>query len=313
MLINEFLESVERKTNLLVEERGLAAIPNRKIVNKILEFCQIKTNQIKNGETLSFTIPEQITKRIDIVNVLKINVNITDATADNSLNGSGRVTLDRTIGFVNNKIDYAEITINGYSYNGILYDRTILSSLYHELNHLYDFWNDLKKTGSLSRSAKSVAKAGEIKDCNVTGNNVVDKFIHDIIYRLFSETELNALIANTYGDLQSIGSRRENFQEDIKKTKPYMVYFVIKDNLSALRKSMSSSDERIDDLKKYLEGNGIMLNPYGNSKNDYLKEFFRKTAYLLKKLYKGIGRVASLYYDTNEFRKPNVNEKITIK
>ena len=313
MVINEFLESVERKTNLLVEERSLAAIPNRTIVNKILEFCQIKASLLKNGDEVSFMIPEQITKRIDIVNDLKIKVSITDATSDNSLNGSGYVKIDKLVGFENNKIECAEIILKGYSYNGILYDRTIISSLYHELNHLYDFWNDLKKTGNIKRSTKSITKIGDRSDCVITDDKGVDDFIYGIIYRLYSETELNALIANIYGDLQSINSKRNDFQKDITKTKSYIIYSVIKNNLSALKKVMLSDESRIDKLKKFLDDNGIQLNPYGNSKADYIKEFIRKTAYLLKKLYKGMGRVASLYYDTNEFQKPDNNKIITTR
>ena len=312
MKILEFLNSIENKTNRLVEERGLAAIPHREIVDKILRFCQRKSSSLKNGQSITFIVPPIVVKSIDIVKRLEIEVTITDATSDKSLNGSGKVELGDVVGWENNKIDYAKITIKGFSYNGVLFDRTILSSLYHELNHLYDFWQDLSKSGNLNRSGKTLQKAGDRKRCEITLNKTTNDLIHEIVYRLFSETEFNALVANTYGELQGMNSVRQNFKNDIQKTKPYIIYNGLKNRLSSIRNSILKVPNGIQNLKQYLEENGIFLTPYDNSDNAYLKEFFRKTTYLLKRLYKKIGKTASLYYDTVEFNYPS-NNKISTK
>ena len=304
MNLNDFFESIERKTNRLVEERGLAAIPHREVVNKILQFCQIRCSILKNGQTVKFTVPYQIVKSIDIVEKLNIEVTITDATEDNSANGSGRVFLKEPIGWEKNKFKEATIIINAFSYNGILYERTILSSLYHELNHLYDFWNDYKNNCDLKRTVKTIKKTGKSISCQVTNNTQINQIISEIVYRLFSETELNALIANTYGDLQGINSKRKMFQEDVAKTKAYVIYRGIKIKLNDIKKEITNTPNGVDNLRTYLRSCTIFLNPYSNSDADYLKEFFRKVAFLLKRLYKGIGRVSSLYYDTDEFEYP---------
>ena len=306
MQILEFLNSIEKKTNSLVEERGLAAIPHKEVVNKILNYCQKQTCDLKAGDYKSFVVPHQIVKTIDIVENLEIEVNITDVTEDHSFNGSGMVSLKNHVGWNNNKIDYAKIVIKAYSYNGILFDRTILSSLYHELNHLYDMWHDLSKTGNLSRIGKSLKKTGDIRRCVITNDDDTNSLIYEIVYRLFSETELNALISNVYGDLQGMKSIRKDFGGDLKKTKAYMIYNVLKKKLSSIYQEISRDEQQIIKLRTYLETNGIFLNPYGYSERAYLKEFVRKTTYLLRRLYKGIGRVASLYYDTIEFEYPDV-------
>lgn len=308
---NEFLESVEKKTNRLVEERGVAAVPHREVVKKILTFCQVKASQLKNGETITFTVPQQIVSPIDIVTDFEIKVTVTDASEDNSKNGSGSVELESPIGFTNGKFDKATININGYSYDGVLYDRTILSSLYHELNHLYDFWNDAKETNSLKRSVKSVGRAGTEVPCNVTSDSLINRLIETITYRLLSETERNALVANVYGDLQGIGSKRERFHIDVMQTKAYVNYLIISNNLRLLRNSILKEPNGIKNLRDYMKQCGIELNPYDESDNAYLKEYIRKVTHILKGLYKDIGRAASVYYDNIEFERPSKGKLTT--
>lgn len=186
MQILEFLNSTEKKTNRIVEERGLAAIPHKEVVNKIFSYCQRQACDLKIGDSKSFIVPQQIVKTIDIVENLEIEANITDVTEDYSFNGSGMVSLKNYVGLNNNKIDYAKIAIKAYTYNGILYDRTILSSLYHELNHLYDMWYDLSKTGNLSRIGKSLKKTGDITQCRITKDEDTNSLIYEIVYHLFS-------------------------------------------------------------------------------------------------------------------------------
>lgn len=294
----EFFESVERKTNLLVEERSFASTPYRKTINKILKFCQIRCNQLKPGESIRFEIPETITREIDIISNLRIYVTVADKSITSDVHGGGSVEVQDVGPITNNKLSTASISIEGYSFNGILYDRTILASLCHELNHLKEVLEDKIKYNDIKRSLNSLKKIGSGV---VTKDKQLDDFLHMVTYRLFSETELNALISSVYGDLKGIRSKRETYKEDIKQTKAYSIYKAIKEDLTGNLKLLKAYSPQ---LKTYLNRCNIELSPYGNSDDAYIKDFGRKVAFLLKRLYKGIGKVASLYYDDVEFEIP---------
>ena len=103
----EFFESVERKTNLLVEERGFASTPYRKTINKILKFCQIRCNQLKPGESVRFEIPETITREVDIISNLRIYVTVADKSITSDVHGGGSVEVQDVGPITNNKLSTA--------------------------------------------------------------------------------------------------------------------------------------------------------------------------------------------------------------
>ena len=134
--------------------------------------------------------------------------------------------------------------------------------------------------------------------------------INLIIYRLFSNTELNALISSVYGDLESIKSERLNFHIDLKITQAYDLYLYIKENLNKIIYFLENNTQYIKPFFNELDLNNIKINPYYKNEKGYLKEFKRKTNFQLKLLLKGIGKVASLYYDNKEVPEDNFNIKI---
>lgn len=55
---------------------------------------------------------------------------------------------------------------------------------------------------------------------------------------------------------------------------------------------------------------GIELNPYYKNDQGFIKEFGRRTKFLLKTLIRGIGKAASLYYDSKEVPEDNIELEI---
>ena len=306
--MDKFLTEQENKMVRLVEERGVAASPYQPVAKKIIYYCKemLKTNKFNNMgtyKTYDFEIPKEITSKINIVKNLYINVRISDYEDKNVFcyYGGGSVTLKSIDGFSDGKINEATIQIYAFAYNGILIDRTLLNTLYHELNHVWDIYNDFKQTGYCYRFLKSVEKAKIPNDIFDTPED--NELFHIIIYRLFSETELNALIASVYGDLYDFASplgvnARKNFNTDYKKTAAYYIYELVSNNYKQLFNKID--DKKALRIKNFFNTVDINYSPYGNSTNAFVNELIRKTKHKLKELIKGIGRVASLVYDRLE-------------
>ena len=294
----------------LVEERGVAAFPYRKAIDNILQWVRDLAKGMKPGDSRGRMVPNKLTSKIDFINELKMRVFIVDGENYAKEHGGGEINLR-----VDDELDedgkykYGEIIIYAFSYYGVLYDRTILNSLYHELNHFYEAWKELTKTNSMSLFAKGVEKANA--KTYAFKSDIINQCINEIIYRLFSESEFNALVSGVYGDLQGLKSTRENFSEDILKTQAYGVYNTIKKNLPYLITYFKNNLDDVPHLFSALKYHGIEFNPYTKGPMGYIKEFNRRTKYLLKCLIRGIGRTASLYYDSIEV--PDDNVKLTIK
>lgn len=303
--MSKYLIEQENKTIRLVEERGVAAFPYRTAINEILNYCKKQCVGMKPGDTRKFSIPTFLTSKIDFVKYLDIDVTIEDGENKAYEHGGGVLHLRIDDKISDGKYESGRITIEGYSFYGILYERTILNSLYHELNHYYEAWKELNSTGSMSLYAKYSKKA------NVNTDWFQEQEINDvfrlILYRLYSETEMNALIASVYGDLEGMKSRRENFSEDIKNTQAYKVYKKIENVLPQIVEILKNNSHLVKPLMLQFKNNNFELNPYYKNENSYIKEFNRKTQYLLKCLIRGIGRTASLYYDSQEVPEDNVN------
>lgn len=313
------LENIENKVIRLVEERGVAASKYNVVAKKIVNYCEqqaliLLINKIEkynyNENEITFTIPKEITEEIDFIENLEIHVTITDTKKGSNFTGGGNCTLKYSNEIVDNKIKFAEIEIHGYCYYGALYTRTILSTLYHELNHCYDYYNDvIKNYGTISNRMINQFTKSNIDKLYFFLSENYNSLFEDILYRLFSETELNALIASVYGDLQSLKSKRENFKEDLNKVFAYNFYKKIKKEYKNLYK-YGINEENFTQIKNYLNGLGIYLTPYNDGVESFKKELIRKTSYLLSRLIKGIGRAASVYYDNMEF-KPHEGDSIT--
>ena len=285
----------------LVEERGVAAAPYKNVLQKIVAFCETRVaaaHLSNEGEEIEFSVPFEYCKKIAFVEGLKINVaikNSNNAGIFNRTGGGFATSPSIYVSNSNQQLVNCIIQLNGYAYGGRLLKRTIFGTLCHEINHLYDMWNDAKENEGLivpryaATAKRSKAEIGE--DENDWAYNL-------IFYRLFSETELNALVASVYGDLAGMKSVRENFKNDIHSTHAFFVYKQIS---NVYKKLFSMIDEdTANKIKQIFAAHGIRINPYTNSLQSFKKELIRKTAHCLNKLLNGIGRAASLYYDTTE-------------
>jgi hypothetical protein len=303
------LNQIENKMVKLVEERGVAAFPYITTIKQILEFVQKNIVGISQGETKTVTIPNNLTSKIDFINDLNITITVEDGENLAYKYGGGCANISKNTKLIDGKIDYCEISVDAYSFCGILYKRTIYNNLCHEINHLYEAWKELTHSGTMEIFAKQATKASV--DTNWFNDANLNNFFKLIFYRLYSETELNALIAGVYGDLTGMHSQRVNFARDIKRTQAYKVYLKIKIELNDVVEILKDNPNLIGAILNIVKNYGIELNPYNKSPEGYIKEFKRKTLYLLKQLLKGIGKVASLYYDSTEVPEDDYN--ITIK
>ena len=307
--MSNYLMEQERKAIRLVEERGVAAFPYRTVCKEIINYCKNYIAGMTPGEESSFQIPYLITRKIDFVDRLIIKVVIKDGENYAHLSGGGQVDLQIDDKIVDGKFEKGVITIYGFSYYGVLYEATILNTLYHELNHFYEAWKELTKTGSMSLYACQATK-GAVR-VNIFDDEKLNFWLTTICYRLFTETEFNALISGVYGNLEGINSERENFSEDIKKTQAYYNYENMKNALPYIMREFKKEPGLIFHFNKTLNYYGIHLNPYTKDAFGLMKEFNRRTKYLLKCLIRGIGRAASLYYDAQEV--PQDKKRITMK
>lgn len=301
-----FNEEVKKIVNL-VEERGVAAFPYKNAATQILKYCQNQAKELKIGDEINFSIPKELTSKINFVEDLEINVTIKDGENYAYNTGGGNLNIKIDDELIDGKYNKALININAYSYYGKLYDKTILNSLYHELNHLYEAWKELTRDGNMYTAAIASSRGGR-RICSLP--SPYKEYVNVMLYRLFSQTELNALISSVYGDLEGIKSERINFNEDIFWTSAYDFYLLFQEQLNEINLFLKENPQYIRRFFNELNAKGVIINPYYKNDNGYLKEFNRKVKFYLKTLIRGIGKVASLYYDNKEVPEDNINIKI---
>ena len=302
------LKLFERKYFRLVEEHGVAAIPYKHVIDKILNVCREMSSQVKVNTRIKFDIPNEILKDIDIVDDLSVIVTLYNLTGDYESKGTGLVKVtDLGRRTAKGTISKATIEITAYCYTDYnlgltqLYDKSVLCSLYHELNHLCDIVNDRKKSNIMHRTIQSVNIADN-EDDTITGNKDIDDFFIDLIYRLYSESEFNALTASVYGDLSAIKSKRKNINDDILKTRAYEKYVEFRDNFNSKFRSLRDYDDG-NSLRRYLTSKKIKI-ACGSTEVSFLDSFKKRTIFLIKRLFKKIMFVADKYYMDDEFEYP---------
>lgn len=280
----------------LFEERGVAVSPYKKELDNIALYIRgyIKQYVQQYGyQKITFSVPQEKTNLISFIKDLEIVVNAQYSPTPCS--GSGKFVPKPNQNFSYNTVSKtllnSRIIINCYYGNdGKVWLRSVLTSLYHELNHAYDMWINVNKEKNFNRFNQSGAKSN-------IGYNIMQKYsvIGYCIYRLFSETEYNALVASVFGDLQGMDSQYENFQQDYKNTKAYEVYVDIKQNLWTELQALTLEEAKA--LFKMLKDNKISIIMKKNTLSSFRKGFFGKVNSLLSELLHDIGRTASYYYD----------------
>lgn len=286
--------------NKVEEKQGVAIYPYEnemdKIVDYIVDTCRRIDNQVE------FILPKYFTDIIDFIETLIIKV----IYNKNERHG-GQYHYDENEKELtkDGKLKYAVISIY---YNKSDNRQMICSTLYHEFNHIYDSYINLLKNNNLNRFNKSAFKAKLSKE-KIFSNPIVNDVFTKIIYRLFSETEFNALVASVYGDLKYCSNIRILYKQDKKKTTYYKVYDYIKKNHRILR--LYINDNNYKQLDNLLQSYNIHIRYRNDNYNSFVNSLEKKILYYLDKLEKKADRVAKLYYDTIEMK--SVNEQCLVE
>ena len=288
---------------VLKEERGVAATKYDKVVEEIINFCAeyirpgTPTSQFKttNG-TYILRIPKEITDKFDFIEDLTLIITLSDMGSSEVTDSGDGVTHFKYHHFTNpsdGKLQPISMEVNGFYYNGELLTRTVLHSLYHEINHAYDVWvrKGTKKLGFLTDVQ---GKLGSVQKMVFSDEKSTNRFFQMIFYRLFIPTEFNALISSVYGDLKGMNSDRANWKADIKNTGAAWT-------LGWFAKSFeehlgNASVQVLMDACKAADVDGVsMENP-----RVFLVTFRQAVDRKLREAWKRIGKTASMWYDAKE-------------
>lgn len=308
------LTNEEKRVVSLVEERGVYGFKYANIIDKICDYLNqclhintptehylyVNGNFQCKADRYIINVPASVTKGIDIFEELTISATISNLITNDSIedtlygSGSGIYTIKRYDKLTNaGKLPTSDIKLTGYAINGKIVSHTIVTSLYHEINHAADNYNRLKKYKNANLFDEYEKMDFDTVFRLSQSTDELDKALGTILYRLFVNSEKNALITSVYTDLKSMQSLRSNFVRDITKTKAYIVYEQIKNTY--LPKLNKLTDNDIEKYVRLLKLPTSVLN-----KNNFLDSIKRKTNFLLGDFLKRIGKTATLYYDENE-------------
>lgn len=291
----------ENSQNLLLERGGVAAFPYNKAIQNICNYVNsyIRTNEPNADNIWVIKILPKLTKPIDIFKNLNLVVTVKFDTGEFDF-GSGEsfVYANPKAYIADGKWINEQINITALcDEHRYLYNSTLYNSLYHEINHKYEELRNYLFDGSSRLSDDNNRLRIQAGNRRFTNDNATDELIHDILYHLFSSSELNALIAGAYGDFAGMKSQRQDFMSDRESTQAYLTYYKISHQLPLMEKM---PDVDWMNLWCFLYGdesiNNVQINQIKN-------KFYRKVNQCLKKLYKGLTRAAMTYYDYSAQRK----------
>ena len=304
------MKSLENKVIRLVEERGYMGTKYISVVREIIKYIEtyILTNEKTTEDGWRFYLPNIITDKIDCIANLIIEVEIIDNINGYKYSGGGNCSVLYSNRIVNDKLEYGRISLKGFSYGTDLYSHTIFGTISHELNHAMEMYERIKKRQSAIGIYKRSVDQRTILDYKFSDDEATNNIIREFFYRLLFKSELNALINSVYGDLETRGSVRKNFKKDIKITSAYAIYDSLSKEIGLFNDDLLEDYEWENIMKcfNYISVNGAKH--YSNLK--YFKKRFKQ--FIISKLntlMKGIGRIASFYYDNME---DATNDKTTI-
>ena len=315
MILCEEIDAI--LSNAIVkEERGVAGHKYRDVVNEIVRYCQENIGPRKgigaffknlSGKAGSYVIkvPEEITKKIDFVENVKLTITFDEmgsSVVTNSGGGNVNFIKAKDGGYFtkDGKLFAISINLEAFHHNGEILTRTFTNSLYHELNHAHDVWS--RGVDFLRSYAKNVGVGYGVKDKMVfSPNDTINKFFREIFYRLFIPTELNALVSGVYGDLRGMNSERVNYREDIHNTQAAWILDNFTENFDNYLSQVSvdslmkaCKDMEIDDVSR-------------QDPHTFLVTFKLSFEKKIREAWKRIGRAASLWYDDKEEAELNEN------
>lgn len=298
----------------------------------------------------NFEIPQQISSKFDIFKNLTISVTVTDFYYVNSDSDyfcwerrSGSINLhelpdDPQKDKDNNNPIYAvmnchkDIHINGCSVKKKLNRAAVFETLVHEINHYIDYYNRAKHGEPIFYKNGPDAQSMEYNALRKILANGKHPF-YLFFYYLFSETELNALIASVYGELKEYHKQRDwindrkyferdflnvGGREEYTHCLAYLIYLKCKNMLKFIKSTEDEDDrQKVDEFFQLMntlfwreknKNRLLSISPVANFRykptpEQFKKAFIAKAERCLDKLIKGIGRVASYFYDQLEDNK----------
>lgn len=302
----------EHVENVLLERGGVAVSPYMPTIESIISFVEdIIRNYPKNSPNNDgwiLSIPTEVTKGIDFIDNLDLTVFVYDDKSGKYNTGSGRTLIskeplqDIT---VDNKWKTAKITIYAFAYKKRLYRRTFSLSLIHELNHKYE-----ELQCYLHNSVENFVLNGkyftqDIKSITFSNDKDTDTFIKDVLYRLFTPTEMNAFASGVYGELLGMGISRDDFIKNKDSVISFWYYFQLKQQFENL------DTNKVDwqTLLKFFQQAKYPSYKGKNNKISYIKDFsntndikvfanrfIKQVAKRLNKLYTKMEQAANTYF-----------------
>lgn len=329
-LITEFSNS-ERNIIRIVESRGMFTNYDN-IIGPIVRYVNnyIKANEPDSILTYTLSdmklipvkryivyIPDDITNTITWVEnkIIKIIVydlkgkyvpDIDRKRFNNSNEGLYSVPSDDKL-TKDGKLNEIRILVKSFSIDGEVISQNLYSTLYHEVTHAFENYNRLKKNGNGLNHYFNTTKYDEIANSDESDDDDETIKFKEINYYIFSNVEKNANVAGVYGDLERLNSKRENFSTDIKETYAYQLYEYVKyDVIPMLGKLDNSYWEKFKDI-------AFTTNKINQSTGRFKSDFIKSANYKLNDLLRGIGKVASQYYDDSEMKNNQNNKKALFK
>ena len=316
-LIKE-IEDRENAENVLLERGGVAASPYMPTIESIISFIEdIIKNYPKNSPNNDgwiLSIPTEVTKGIDFIENLDLTVFVYDDKSGKYNTGSGRTLISKEPSqdiTADNKWKTAKITIYAFAYKKRLYRRSFSLSLIHELNHKYE-----ELQCYLHNSVENFVLNGkyftqDIKNVTFSKDKDTDTFVKDILYRLFTPTEMNAFASGVYGELLGMKISRDEFIKNKDSVISFWYYFQLKKQFENL------DTNKVDwqALLKFFQQAKYPSYKGNNSKISYIKDFsntdnikvfanrfIKQVAKRLNKLYTKMEQVANTYFSYAEDR-----------
>lgn len=316
-LIKE-IEDRENAENVLLERGGVAASPYMPTIESIISFIEeiIKDypKNSPNNDGWILSIPTEVTKGIDFIENLDLTVFVYDDKSGKYNTGSGRTLISKEPSqdiTADNKWKTAKITIYAFAYKKRLYRRSFSLSLIHELNHKYEELQCYLHNSVENFVLNSKYFTQDIKNVTFSEDKDTDTFIKDILYRLFTPTEMNAFASGVYGELLGMGISRDEFIKNKDSVISFWYYFQLKKQFENL------DTNKVDwqTLLKFFQRVKYPSYKGNNSKISYIKDFsntdnikafanrfIKQVAKRLNKLYTKMEQVANTYFSYAEDR-----------
>lgn len=308
------------KTIRLVEERGYAGTKYIPVIKQIINYIQnyvYETYDVNvSDRDIKFEIPEKLTSKIDIVRDLKIFITVHDRADWNEAahnSGGGSKTLGRFDKIVNGKLEDITIKIFAWSWDGEIFSRTVFNSLSHELNHVYEEYKRLLKYNDNSDFFLEVYNRNNASKRIYSSDKTINDYVCTAFYRLLDKSELNALINGVYGDLKGfeldgVENGRKDFSKNIIHLQAYVIYKYFNDKFSYVFRNLED-----DEWKRIQREYNNVFNKKIHNLDNFKVHFKNLIRRRLNDLMRGIGKVASYYYDVKDDEKLSKIDTIEIE